>query len=315
MKILYLFHSGTTNLFYEQNVTVIISPYAEEYKPAFPSVLLRKILFQLYYIPEKEAFMSEKKNTKIPPIENPELEAVISSLKGGSTIDKQSEFRDALKKAQLLAPCDFDVPIKEGEKAHPSQIKFYLVHTKDGKTFFPAFTKVSNSQKFQFEKAARPKLVVRKVTDYVPLVMDERTKAAGIVINPGVDNIVVPKGLITELAGIHLQSTPAGTVPLNITFGEPAVYPTKMVNAVYDRCEETPEIKRVWLKGKFTGSAMSFYLVVDTDRKEENVLNRIREVAIPLSKNVPVEVVFYSPDMDEKVIKGAVPLYDSTLVL
>jgi hypothetical protein len=153
--------------------------------------------------------------------------------------------------------------------------------------------------------------------DYDALLTAKDNKAVGVVINPGVDNIVIPMQMIAVVCGRTAAPQPSqpGTAPLNITFGEPNVYPTRMINAVYDRAKETKEISRIWLKAKFVGPKMGFYLAVEADKQEESILNAIREVAVPLSKGIDVEVAFVTKDFQEKVLKDAVPLYDKDLVL
>jgi hypothetical protein len=262
--------------------------------------------------------MADNNMKKIPPIENPELEKAIADMKGDITKEKQAVFAEALKTARLLAPCDFDVDIKPGkeQKIHPSQIKFYLINTNDGKTFFPAFTNIEHSTKIRFGKDIHPKNVVRNIKEYAPLMADERNKAQGVVINPGIDNIVVPKNMIMALAGRRPAGAPLqNRAPLNFTYGEPSVYPTRMVNAVYECVEKIPEIHRVWLRGKFAGRAMILLFVVDTDKQDEAVLNKIREVAVPQSKDVPVEVIFWNEEVNRTIIKESVPLYDDALEL
>jgi hypothetical protein len=60
---------------------------------------------------------------------------------------------------------------------------------------------------------------------------------------------------------------------------------------------------------------MSFYLVVDAEKQEESVLNAIREVAVPLAKDIPVEIVFLTDEIKEKIIGEGIALYDKDLAL
>lgn len=257
----------------------------------------------------------------LAPVHNPELEKAIKDLKEGGTPEKQVALMEALKKASLLAPCDFDVKLDPNEKMpknfNPQQIKFYLLNTNDGKTLFPAFTDIEMSAKMSLGPNIKPKYVVRTVKDFDALLSAKDNKAVGIVINPGVDNIVIPMQMIAVVCGRAAAPKPVNnqSAPMNVTYGEPSAYPTKMVNAVYERAEATKEISRIWLKGKFTGPVMSFYLAVEADSHEEAILNAIREVAVPLSKGIDVEVGFITPEFKEKVIGDAVALYDKDLIL
>lgn len=262
-------------------------------------------------------------NTKFPPIQNPELEKVINDLKQGSTPEKQEQLSEELKKAQLLSPCDFDVQFQQEQNgtiqnANPSQIKFFLVNTNDGKTFFPVFTSIENTKLMNFGKNVHPKQVVRHAKDYEVLFEAPNTKAEGLIINPGKDNIVIPKMMVAHIAGktaVPKTVTPPSPAPLNVQYVEPTVYPTKMAMAVYDRADETEEIKHVWLKQKVVGNQGSFIFVVESTSKEERILNLIREVAVPNAKNVPVEVIFADENVMKNIVKDSTALYDGDLDL
>ncbi len=264
----------------------------------------------------------QKNNTPIPqgPIENPELEAVINSLVEGNSPEKQARLNETLKNARLLSPCDFDVDVQEanGQVLHvqPSQIKFYLLNTNDGSTFFPVFTKIEHVSKMNFGEGVKPKNVVRSLQDFDKLLQEPGNKAKGIIVNPGLNNLVIPMNLIAVLCGRNPAPQPVRpqtTAPLNVTFTEPSVYPTRMVNAIYERSEATKEISRVWLKMKLVGQAASFFIIVESDSKEEHVLNEIREVAVPQAKDVNVEVVFADERIMNTIVKDAVALYDREL--
>ncbi len=263
------------------------------------------------------------KKTKTEPIRNPELDQVIQEMKESSPSAKQDALVEALKKAKLLSPCDFDVDIrqqKDGtiQNAHPSQIKFYLLNTNDGKTLFPVFTAFEHSKNVQFGKDIEPKLVVRSIQDFDQLLADNQ-KAAGLVINPGKDNVVIPRNLVGVVTGrlhVHKPATPDPVpAPFAIRYSEPSVYPTRVVNAVYDRCETEQEISRVWLKQKTAGPVTALLFIVEADTKEERILNAVRQVAVPLGKNVPIEVTFVTDQLLKDVIKESVPLYDRQLQL
>ena len=138
-------------------------------------------------------------------------------------------------------------------------------------------------------------------------------------INPGKDNVVIPRNLVGVVTGrlhVHKPATPDPVpAPFAIRYSEPSVYPTRVVNAVYDRCETEQEISRVWLKQKTAGPVTALLFIVEADTKEERILNAVREVAVPLGKNVPIEVTFVTDQLLKDVIKESVPLYDRQLQL
>ncbi|MBR3311838.1 MAG: enhanced serine sensitivity protein SseB C-terminal domain-containing protein [Solobacterium sp.] len=261
----------------------------------------------------------------LSPVTNPSLKEAIAALKEGNTPEKQENLTKELKKARLLAPCDIDLDPAGKDKLQikANQVRFFLITTNDGKSFFPAFTDAEESSKMSFgDKEARN--IVRTIQDYDKMLQDPNNKAEGIVINPSTDNIVIPKPLLGVITGrikqaptpAPVQKKPTGLsagAPVNAIYSEPAVYPTKMVNAVYDACETIPSISRVWLKQKTAGSMMAFYLPVECDENDPAILEKLREAAEPLAKEIPLEFVFYTKEIEEKIIQGAFALYDREL--
>lgn len=256
----------------------------------------------------------------IAPVTNPEVKKAINNLKLGSTPEKQEALSNALKKARLLAPCNFDVELKPNHKGvlptvNPTQIKFLLINTNDGKVFFPAFTDVEESTKFKVagDKDDMPKNIVRTIQEYDVLLSDPNSKVQGVIINPGSDNIVIPKALIALLVGRVKPKSVQPTAPMNVTYSEPNVYPTRLVNAVYDYCETNDAVSRVWLKAKLYGPAMTFFLVVEAEKPEHDILTKIHDAAVPYAKDLPVEVVFINNELRKNVIKEAVAMYDRNI--
>ncbi len=267
---------------------------------------------------------------RMEPVTNPELKEAIDALKGedpqNKSIEKQQALLEALKNARLLAPVNLGKELKPDAngrlpQVRPNEIRFYLINTKDGKTFFPAFTSIEDAGKFNVtgENDPKPVNIVRTMPDYWNLLSQKDCIAEGVVINPGSDNMIIPKGLAAAAAG-KIQMRPAPqkqpeNAPVNVIYTEPSVYPTRMINAVYDCCAEIPEIDRVWMKGKVAGMTMTFAFFVEADKNDETILNRIIETAVPLAKEVPVEAEFINDRIMKDIIKDAVALYDRALEL
>ena len=261
------------------------------------------------------------------PVKNPEVTAAIAALKEGNSVEKQAAFGDALRRARLLSPCEFDIDIRPDENGRlpqlkPSQIRFLLLNTNDGKTFFPAFTDIESVNAFKLGEEKHRNSVVRTIGDYDQLVNAPNNKAEGIIINPGKDNMVVPKAMLGILSG-RIKPKPAAkpeeapapepAAPVKITYSEPAVYPTKMVNAVYEFCAERPAVSRVWFKQKNAGPDVSFIFIIEADEKNADILSGAAEAANAQAREVPAEAVFVSDELMKEAVKEAFPLYDREL--
>lgn len=264
--------------------------------------------------------MSDKQKN-MGAVTNPKLREAMAALKKAQTQENQDALFKELRQAKLLAPALFDVqfkPDKFGRIQMPknAKIKFVLVNTKEGKTFFPAFTDLDEAKKLKITQPGNLQNIVRTVKDYAQMTANEKGNTEGIVINPMSDNIVLPASLLQALAGNGEVKPMTNSVPpANVIYSEPTVYPTQMVNAVHDACKEIEGINRVWLKSMLMGPAMSFLLIVDAEKPTAELFEKIKAAAEPLSKNIPVEVTKYTEELEKKAVKGDFPLFDKDLDL
>lgn len=256
------------------------------------------------------------KNPKIKPVSNPDLKKCIDDLKLGSNSEKQLNFIKSLEKAQLLAPTKFEVELtKKNNEVVPSvksdQVHFYLINTNDEKTFFPAFTDLEMAGQFQLTQSADevPQMVVQTIGQYDRLLSDSKTKAIGIIINPGVDNMVVPSELVRQL----VRPMPPQEVQVHIS--EPTVYPTQLVNEMYDWAKAHPSIQKVWLKQKLEGARLSFLFILEDQQQDRQLLTDFCYQAAEFAKKVNVEAVFKEEQMNPSILKDSVPFFDRELGL
>ncbi|MBE6121985.1 MAG: enhanced serine sensitivity protein SseB [Erysipelotrichaceae bacterium] len=277
--------------------------------------------------------MANKKKVKktVAPIQNNALKNAIAALKTGADEEKQQNFLKEVMKAKFLVPALFNTDFKpdaQGRMKVPAntQVSFLMVNTNQGKSFLPAFTDIEEAKKLNVNREGNLQYIVRTLKEYEGILSDPRNTAEGVVINPMNENIVLPKPLVLALIrGTDIKAVPAqapavqkiepGQVPPGMTavYSEPRIYPTALVNAVYDHCTGVPEISRVWLRQQLAGNEVAFALVVEADKKDAALLENVRNAALPLAKEVPVVVISWSEAIDRTVVQGAVPLYDREL--
>ena len=86
-------------------------------------------------------------------------------------------------------------------------------------------------------------------------------------------------------------------------------------HAVYDLCATLPAVSRVWFKQMMIGMNVNFALIVEADQYNSELEEKLRAAAEPLAKNVPVQILKYTPELEKKAVDGAVALYDRELNL
>ena len=252
-------------------------------------------------------------------IRNDDLKKAMDDIRAGYTREKEVKMFEELQKARFLSPVIFP------EGVPGMQVRLVMINTPDGKAFFPVFTDHEEAMKMPMKGTDKREYIVRSLKDFEPIFRDTRGQALGIVVNPFTNNIVLPRDLISKLNAVKASSiiTPASApqqkpkegIPAGLEpkFEEPRIYPTALVNAVYDKCGTMPEISRVWFKQMMLGPLANFALIVEADAFTKEIEDSLKEAAEPLAKEVPVYVLPLNEKLDKLAINGAVALYDREL--
>ena len=270
--------------------------------------------------------MSKKKQNNVriqkvdvKTIRNDDLKKAMDQLRAAATRENEVRMFEELQKARFLCP----VLLENG--APSLQMRFVMINTPDGKAFFPVFTDEEEALKMPNQNSeARRDYIVRTLKEFEPIFRDTRGQSLGVVVNPFSGNIVLPRVLISRLntekassiGAPDQQPKPQGNgIPagMEARFDEPRIYPTALVNAVYDVCGTIPEISRVWFKQMTVGSTVNFALIVEADSYSPAIEEKLKETAVPLAKDVPVYVFKLTEKLEKSAVNGAIALYDREL--
>lgn len=243
-------------------------------------------------------------------VSNPAVKNAILALKEGDSPEKQNALSMALLKAKFLVPCNI-----ETEDDNRVAMKLFMMNTDDGKAFFPLFTDQKEADKFA--KDATPQYIIRTIKDYESIFNDPNNNAVGLVINPGEDSIVVNKDLALMIASGRVPLAREKKAPSRgpAQYVEPAVYPTKIANRVYDCAAEIKEISRIWLKEKHDGIDSCIALFVEADSKDRKILTSLNQGIEEVRGETIIETEFITDKILNEVIGDAVALYDRELEL
>ena len=270
-------------------------------------------------------YMAKKKKKQSVPqirrvdakdIRNDSLKQAIEAAKQARTRENEIKMFEELQKAHFLVPVQF-----AGEQPN-LQIRFVMINTPDGKSFFPAFTDEEEANRMKLPEGENRAFIVRTLKEYEPIFRDARGQAAGLAVNAFSSNIVLPRDLISKLnsqkasaVGAPAAPVKKGEIPAGVAvrFEEPRIYPTALVNAVYEVCGTIPEISRVWFKQMMIGMNVNFALIVEADKYSPQLEESLKSAAEPLSKNIPVQVLKYTDELEKKAVDGEVALYDREL--
>lgn len=193
---------------------------------------------------------------KKPTVKNPQLVEAMAELKEKKTPAAEKAMIEELKNAQLIAPVIMDdVPenldLSDGQQ-YKTQAKFMMLQQKNGTRYFPAFTEWLEVLKWRNDPEI--KTVVMTLEQYVAI-MARSGEAAGLVINPTEQGVVLSREKMGEIAGVKLPPVtgsaaaaplPEPTVNPKTAFADPSsVSNPQLVGAIAAfRKKSAPETER-----------------------------------------------------------------------
>ena len=128
-----------------------------------------------------------KKNNILPlfgceKVTNPEVIVAADRLRRENNEPARNNMFEAMRKARFVAPVLMEVPkeVKAGEKVN-AQAEFIMLNHEGGK-YMPLFTSLSELQKWN--GAPDCKAVPMSMANYVAMLSDPKSTAAGIVLDP-----------------------------------------------------------------------------------------------------------------------------------
>lgn len=140
-------------------------------------------------------------------IKNPMLVGMIELMKADDTPEHRDMFVQEMLKSTFISPVEITPPPVMDENGvrkivAGSQVSFPLIHSKEGKKYFMAFTDLDELKLYQKEE--NPNVFALKFEDYVSMLLREddagrMSDALGVVINPMTSNIILVKDVIANI--------------------------------------------------------------------------------------------------------------------
>lgn len=246
---------------------------------------------------------------KIQAIENSALIKSIKDLKLHPSKENEDKFFEEFKNAKVIVPVKFKPEPKINDDGSlvldkNLQINFLLLNDINKNTFYPAFLDFKSFNEWKKEN----KDVFNITFDYkgfYNLLSNDNNISKGVAIDPFGLNIICNKSLINKLNNDDSNITIAKPI-----ISDPKVYPTTMVNAMFDLLSKKDGVNKAYLKTFITGSKMQFAVILDKNIGDE-IFKELNNVALPHSKGI--EIVFVN--INDEIIKDAlketdVPFYE-----
>lgn len=188
-----------------------------------------------------------------------------------------------------------------------------MVTSEEGKSYYVMFT--GKDEYSQWENMKGLDTILLAFDDFVAL-MEKNQEAAGVVLNPFSDNLIITRTNMENLRtqkelrtkGIAVHKVTRDT---KVQIGDPKEYPGEMVEAIKRYLPGVPEVNRVWLRlMKKDDNPPSLLLVVEQRGDKETIFKGIAEVAKPYLRKTYIDMVAYQDDFGKKAVEGVEPFYE-----
>lgn len=242
------------------------------------------------------------------PIENPELSKALEKLHLENTPENQHNALNlVVNNAHFLAP----VVLSPAEK---KITQFQIISSKDGRTFFPAFTDWS-----QLRKLCGPKdqhTLVLSFDDYASLLSVE-SSTAGFVINPlDAHPLTLEREFVASLVQQKKkrEGYSKNTIQRNtpILFSEATNCPQALLDQVRLAVAPLKEVQKLYLRLMTNPDERksSYLIIVEHSGDQTTVFRTIANAARPHLGERQVSMVPFDSEFGKAAAEGVEPFFD-----
>lgn len=182
-------------------------------------------------------------------------------------------------------------------------IQFESLSTPDGKTYFPIYTDWENLRANPKYQTGDVETVIFRLEDIAS--MSDRD--SGAVLNPFTHNLLLDKVLLNHLMQVKNSQGSTGVTQqvvehdTKVMLGEPAEYPTQMVEAIKDYAKTDKAIKAIYLKLMIKEGEKSYLLIIDFDGDRKATFEKIAKAGQPyLPAGMFIDMIPYTDDFGRK---------------
>ena len=188
-------------------------------------------------------------------------------------------------------------------------INFNVLKTDDNKTYLPAFTDLEELSKWGIPE--KMNTITLNFDDYVEIILDNNID--GLVINPFGDYYIIPKEGLKDLKEMKKERLKVNEIKIEsnskILISEPKHYPTMMMEAITNCCNELGNINKAWLLEMMTEKDKSWLLVLDFEGDKNYTFSKISQAARNYLGNIYLDMLPYEDDFARNSVQNHKAFY------
>ena len=188
-------------------------------------------------------------------------------------------------------------------------INFNVLKTDDDKTYLPAFTDLEELSKWGIPE--KMNTITLNFDDYVEIILDNNID--GLVINPFGDYYIIPKEGLKDLKEMKKERLKVNEIKIEsnskILISEPKHYPTMMMEAITNCCDDLGNINKAWLLEMMTEKDKSWLLVLDFEGDKNYTFSKISQAARNYLGNIYLDMLPYEDDFARNSVQNHKAFY------
>jgi len=232
-------------------------------------------------------------------IKNDELLRLMHEMRQERTSEKMLEV------LKLAAASTFIVPV---DSSPDGRFSFHAVGDNKGRRFAVAYSDTGSFT--TSEQQEDQKGVKASFEDLMELVLQDKLKLDGVIINPGASEVIFGKELINS---IKEQMT--GTDTVNMRVAEPSEYPAGIKELISSYCKDEPSVDKVYMRLLTTEDAknMKWLFGIDTKLTGESrqyLFDTFKHFITPHLQNIEPIVASVEEDFVKQAVKDSKAFYE-----
>ena len=189
-------------------------------------------------------------------------------------------------------------------------INFNVLKTDDNKTYLPAFTDLEELSKWGIP--ANMNTITLNFDDYAEIILGNDS-IDGLVINPFGDYYIISKEGLKELKEMKKERLKINEIRIEtnskILISEPKHYPTIMMEAITNCCNDLGNINKAWLLEMMTEKDRSWLLVLDFEGDKNYTFSKISQAARNYLGNIYLDMLPYEDDFARNSVQNHKAFY------
>ena len=185
-------------------------------------------------------------------------------------------------------------------------INFNVLTTDDNKIYLPAFTDLEELSKWGIP--SNMDTTTLNFDNYVEIILENKN-IEGLVINPFGDSYILSREWLKELKVNEVRLE----VNSKILLEEPKHYPTMMMEAIKECCDNLGNINKAWLLEMLTEKDKSWLLILDFEGDRNYIFSKISQAARNYLGNMYLDMLPYEDDFAKNAVVNHKTFYNKKI--